>query len=54
MSTPSDTMRTATIQRLSAAANFAIRSLAAFSSESTTVGFSPVIDCRIVAYERAA
>ncbi len=49
MSTPSDTMRTATIQRDSDEANSEMRSLAAFSSERTTVGFCPVMLSRMVA-----
>ena len=43
MSTPSDTIRTATIQRRSDSVNAAIRFEAVFSSESTTVGGSPLI-----------
>ena len=43
MSTPSETIRTATIQRSSPAANASIRALAPGSSDSTTVGGSPVI-----------
>ena len=42
-STPSDTIRTATSQRDCVAANSAIRPDAFGSSESTTVGCSPVI-----------
>ena len=46
-------MRTATIQRSSFSANVAIRLDAAFSSESTTVGRSPVISFSSAAYARA-
>ena len=42
-STPSETIRTATIQRLSESVKVAIFFDAPFSSESTTVGDSPVI-----------
>ena len=42
-STPSDTMRTATSQRLVSAENRLMRSEDPGSSESTTVGASPVI-----------
>ena len=53
MSTPSDTIRTATIQRCSEAANEAIRPEAPSSSESTTTAGSPVISCSSFAYARA-
>ena len=42
MSTPSDTMRTATIQRSSEPANAEIFLLAVGSSDSTTTGRLPV------------
>ena len=44
-STPSDTMRTATIHRLLLSRKSSILADASRSSESTTVGFSPVILC---------
>ncbi len=53
MSTPSDTIRTATIQRFSESVKPAIRLDAAFSSESTTVGDSPLIFFSRAAYARA-
>jgi disulfide oxidoreductase YuzD len=43
MSTPSETILTATIHRAFPAANFSIRFEDVFSSESTTTGFSPAI-----------
>ncbi len=52
-STPSDTIRTATIQREVSWLNLSMFLDAAFSSERTTVGFSPVTDLRILAYARA-
>ncbi len=52
-STPSETIRTATIQRSSDSANFEIFLLAPASSESTTVGCLPVIRFRMAAYARA-
>ncbi|CAM5589044.1 hypothetical protein SBADM41S_06313 [Streptomyces badius] len=52
-STPSDTIRTATIQRDSSALNRSIFLDAAFSSERTTVADSPVTFFRILAYARA-
>lgn len=52
-STPSDTIRTATIQRESSSLNLSIFFDAAFSSERTTVTFSPVTFLRILAYSRA-
>ena len=52
-STPSDTIRTATIQRLSESPNWPIFFDDAFSSESTTVGDSPVIFLSSPAYARA-
>ena len=42
-STPSETIRTATSQRLSDSVKVAIFFEAPFSSESTTVGVSPLI-----------
>jgi hypothetical protein len=48
-STPSDTMRTATIHRLVPFENSSIRSLASFSSERTTVTGSPLISRSIAA-----
>ncbi len=48
-STPSDTIRTATIQRDPSWLNLSMFLDAAFSSERTTVGFSPVTDLRILA-----
>ena len=44
MSTPSLTIRTATIHRVSESVNSAIRREPAFSSDRTTVAFSPLID----------
>lgn len=52
-STPSDTMRTATIQRSSPALNSSIRFDAPVSSERTTVAFVPVISRISFAYARA-
>ena len=49
MSTPSETIRTATIQRASPAEKSAIFFDPCFSSESTTVGASPVTALRILA-----
>ena len=54
MSTPSDTMRTATIQRSGDAANRAIFLLAAGSSDSTTTGRVPLMSRSSVAYARAS
>ena len=54
MSTPSDTIRTATIQRCPEPPNSAIRPEAPASSESTTTAFSPVICPTSFAYARAA
>jgi hypothetical protein len=54
MSTPSETMRTATIHRSSDAANAAIFRLAAGSSESTTTGRVPVRRRSSAAYARAS
>ena len=54
MSTPSETIRTATSQRWWEPANSAIRPEAPASSESTTVAFSPVISPTSFAYARAA
>lgn len=48
-STPSDTIRTATIQRDSSPLNWSIFLDAAFSSERTTVADSPVTFFRILA-----
>ena len=53
MSTPSDTIRTATSHRCWEAANVAIRADAPWSSESTTAAFSPVTCSSSFAYERA-
>lgn len=52
-STPSDTMRTATIQRSLLAANSSIRFEAPVSSDSTTVALLPVISRISLAYARA-
>ena len=52
-STPSDTIRTATIQRSVDRWNSPIRRLACGSSESTTVAGSPVIRLSSTAYARA-
>ena len=52
-STPSDTIRTATIHRSSDAENSSIRADAPASSDSTTVGLVPVIDSSTRAYARA-
>jgi hypothetical protein len=46
MSTPSDTIRTATIHGSVLAANSAIRSLASGSSEVATTGLDPVADAQ--------
>ena len=48
-STPSDTMRTATIHRLVPFENVSMRLDASASSERTTVTFSPLMSSRIVA-----
>ena len=53
MSTPSLTMRTATSQGFMLAENSAMRPLAPASSDSTTVGASPVIWVSSAAYWRA-
>ena len=52
-STPSDTIRTATIQRAWESVNVAIFFDAAFSSDSTTVGASPETCLSRAAYARA-
>ena len=52
-STPSDTIRTATIQRLSDSWNSSMRSDAPASSERTTVTGSPQISRSCFAYARA-
>ena len=52
-STPSDTIRTATIQRSSDMANFAIFLLAVGSSDSTTTGRAPLTRRSSAAYARA-
>ena len=48
-STPSDTIRTATIQRSVDSENASIRAPAPASSESTTVGVSPQMSCSVAA-----
>ncbi|MDF2666759.1 MAG: hypothetical protein K0R81_2609 [Microbacterium sp.] len=48
-STPSDTMRTATIQRLVPFENVSMRPEASASSERTTVTFSPLMSSRMAA-----
>jgi hypothetical protein len=53
MSTPSDTIRTATSQRCWDSEKVAIRDEAPASSESTTTAGSPVIDSSSFAYARA-
>ena len=53
MSTPSDTIRTATIQRSWLSANRLIFRLPWGSSLSTTTGFRRVMACRVSAYARA-
>ena len=53
MSTPSDTMRTATSQRSSEPSNAASRRDAVGSSDRTTTGGCPVIVSSVVAYSRA-
>ncbi|SKV50529.1 Uncharacterised protein [Mycobacteroides abscessus subsp. abscessus] len=53
-STPSDTMRTATIHSLVLAENCAMRSEDFGSSDNTTVGSLPVIWVSSFAYARAA
>jgi hypothetical protein len=54
MSTPSDTIRTATSQRLVLSANSLMRPEDPGSSDSTTVGASVVNFFNRVAYARAA
>ncbi len=54
MSTPSDTIRTATIQRSSDEANAEIFLLAVLSSDSTTTGRLPVSPRSSAAYARAS
>ena len=53
MSTPSETIRTATIQRPSPAEKSAIFFDPCFSSERTTAGASPETAFRVLAYARA-
>lgn len=52
-STPSDTMRTATSQRLLPSENCEMRADAVGSSDRMTVASSPVMVCRSLAYARA-
>ncbi|GAB3872793.1 hypothetical protein GCM10027610_138830 [Dactylosporangium cerinum] len=54
MSTPSDTMRTATIQRSLDAEKVAMRPEEPWSSDRTTTAFSPVMSLRTFAYALAA